>query len=69
MDDFDWRSIPGALPFLWKGMTVSLGITVMAVVAGIVWGTPARADAPVAQAAALLARRGLREPVPLDARW
>lgn len=34
----DWSSIPGALPFLWKGMTVSLEITLVAVIAGIVWG-------------------------------
>ncbi|WP_374262142.1 glutamate/aspartate ABC transporter permease GltK [Zoogloea sp.] len=37
--DFDWSSIPGALPFLWEGMKVSLEITVTAVVVGIVWGT------------------------------
>src|SRR5256884_3410768 len=39
MYDFDWSSIPGALPFLWQGMKVSLGITAVAVVAGIAWGT------------------------------
>ncbi len=39
MNDFDWTSIPGALPFLWQGMGVSLEITALAVVAGIVWGT------------------------------
>jgi glutamate/aspartate transport system permease protein len=39
MYDFDWSSIPGALPFLWQGMKVSLGITGVAVVAGIAWGT------------------------------
>lgn len=37
--DFDWSSIPGALPFLWQGMRVSLQITAVAVVAGILWGT------------------------------
>jgi glutamate/aspartate transport system permease protein len=37
--DFDWSSIPGALPFLWQGMKLTLKITVTAVVAGIVWGT------------------------------
>jgi glutamate/aspartate transport system permease protein len=37
--DFDWSSIPGALPFLWQGMQLTLKITVTAVVAGIVWGT------------------------------
>ncbi|HEX7623840.1 MAG TPA: ABC transporter permease subunit, partial [Anaeromyxobacteraceae bacterium] len=39
MYDFDWSSIPGALPFLWQGMQLTLKITVTAVVAGIVWGT------------------------------
>jgi glutamate/aspartate transport system permease protein len=37
--NFDWSSIPGALPFLWEGMKVSLEITATAVVFGIVWGT------------------------------
>lgn len=37
--EFDWSSIPGALPILWKGMLVSLEITAVAVVVGIVWGT------------------------------
>ncbi len=37
--EFDWSSIPGALPFLWEGMKVSLEITVTAVIVGIVWGT------------------------------
>ena len=36
---FDWSSIPGALPFLWQGMKISLEITFLAIVAGIVWGT------------------------------
>lgn len=39
MYDFDWSSIPGALPFLAKGMLVSLEITATAVVVGILWGT------------------------------
>lgn len=39
MYDFDWSSIPGALPFLWKGMAVSLQITGVAIAAGILWGT------------------------------
>ncbi len=39
MYEFDWSSIPGALPFLWQGMLVTLEITVVAVVVGIVWGT------------------------------
>ena len=37
--DFDWSSIPGALPFLWTGVKVTLRITVVAIVVGIVWGT------------------------------
>ena len=39
MYDFDWSSIPGALPFLWDGMKISLEITVSAVIFGVVWGT------------------------------
>ena len=39
MYEFDWSSIPGALPFLWDGMKISLVITAQAVVVGIVWGT------------------------------
>ena len=37
--EFDWSSIPGALPFLWDGMKISLEITLTAIVVGIVWGT------------------------------
>ncbi|HJV28266.1 MAG TPA: glutamate/aspartate ABC transporter permease GltK [Aromatoleum sp.] len=37
--EFDWTSIPGAVPFLWQGMTTSLQITGLAIVSGIVWGT------------------------------
>lgn len=39
MYEFDWSSIPGALPFLWQGMIVTLEITAVAVIFGIVWGT------------------------------
>lgn len=39
MYEFDWSSIPGALPYLWSGMVLTLKITVVAVIAGIVWGT------------------------------
>ncbi len=39
MDALDWSSIPGALPFLWQGMKVSLEITLSAIAVGIVWGT------------------------------
>jgi glutamate/aspartate transport system permease protein len=37
--DLDWSSIPGALPFLWKGMKTTLLVTATAMVAGLVWGT------------------------------
>ena len=37
--EFDWSSIPGALPFLWDGMKVTLDITLTAIAVGIVWGT------------------------------
>ncbi len=42
MYELDWSSIPGALPFLWQGMKVSLAITAVAVVAGIAWGSRRR---------------------------
>jgi glutamate/aspartate transport system permease protein len=39
MYELDWTSIPGAMPFLLKGMFISLEITFSAIVFGIVWGT------------------------------
>jgi glutamate/aspartate transport system permease protein len=39
MYEFDWSSIPGGLPFLWKGMKVTFEITITAILAGIGWGT------------------------------
>jgi glutamate/aspartate transport system permease protein len=39
MHQFDWSSIAGALPTLWGGAIVTLEITVLAIVVGIVWGT------------------------------
>ena len=39
MYQLDWSSIPGALPFLWQGMKISLEITLVAIAAGIFWGT------------------------------
>ena len=39
MYEFDWSSIPGALPYMAQGMKISLEITVTAVLVGIVWGT------------------------------
>jgi len=37
--EFDWTSIPGALPILWSGLKVTFEITVTAIVVGVVWGT------------------------------
>jgi glutamate/aspartate transport system permease protein len=37
--DLDFGSIPGALPFLWRGVKVTLRITTVAILAGIAWGT------------------------------
>jgi glutamate/aspartate transport system permease protein len=37
--EFDWSSIPGALPFLWQGMKLTLRITVVAMAVGIGLGT------------------------------
>jgi glutamate/aspartate transport system permease protein len=39
MYEFDWSSIPGALPFLWAGMMQTLQITGVAILIGIVLGT------------------------------
>ena len=39
MYQFDWSSIPGALPYLWQGMVQTLQITVVAIVVGILLGT------------------------------
>ena len=37
--EFDWSAIPGSLSFLGQGLLVSLEITALAIVAGLVWGT------------------------------
>ena len=39
MYQFDWSSIPGALPYLWEGMVRTLQITAAAIVVGILLGT------------------------------
>ena len=39
MYDFDWSSIPGALPILATGALITLKITATAIVVGILWGT------------------------------
>ena len=39
MYEFDWSSIPGAIPLLAKGLLITLEVTVTAIVVGIVWGT------------------------------
>jgi glutamate/aspartate transport system permease protein len=39
MHHFDWSGIPGALPTLLGGARITLQITVLAIVVGIVWGT------------------------------
>ena len=39
MYQFDWSSIPGAIPFLWYGMKITFKITLTAIVVGILWGT------------------------------
>lgn len=37
--DFDWSSIPGAIPFLLKGMGLSLTLLALAMFGGILFGT------------------------------
>src|SRR6202048_82302 len=39
MYEYDWSSIPGALPYLWQGMVRTLQITGVAIVVGVVLGT------------------------------
>jgi glutamate/aspartate transport system permease protein len=39
MYEFDWTSIPGAIPLLLKGLLITLEVTTTAIVVGIVWGT------------------------------
>jgi glutamate/aspartate transport system permease protein len=39
MYEFDWSSIPGALPILARGMVITLELTLTAIAVGIVWGT------------------------------
>ena len=39
MYDFDWSSIPGALPLLGKGLLITLQLTLTAILVGITWGT------------------------------
>jgi len=39
MYEFDWTSIPGAIPLLGKGLLVTFEVTITAIVVGIVWGT------------------------------
>jgi glutamate/aspartate transport system permease protein len=39
MYPFDWSSVFASLPFLWQGMVVTLQITLVAIVVGIVLGT------------------------------
>ena len=39
MYEFDWSSIPSAMPFLWQGMMRTLQITGVAIVVGIILGT------------------------------
>ncbi|WP_295388884.1 glutamate/aspartate ABC transporter permease GltK [uncultured Thiodictyon sp.] len=39
MYEFDWTSIPGALPILGSGMLMTLRLTLVAMVVGILWGT------------------------------
>ena len=39
MYEFDWTSIPGAIPLLAKGLLITAEVTITAIVVGIVWGT------------------------------
>ena len=39
MYEFDWSSIVPSMPYLLDGLLITLKITVIAIVIGIVWGT------------------------------
>ncbi len=39
MYEFDWSSIPGAIPLLAKGLLVTMEVTITAIVVGTVWDT------------------------------
>ncbi|NHW88027.1 amino acid ABC transporter permease, partial [Escherichia coli] len=39
MHEFDWSSIGPGLPYLSQGMVITLKITSLAIVVGILWGT------------------------------
>ena len=39
MYEFDWSSIVPSMPYLLDGLLITLKITVIAIVVGIVWGT------------------------------
>jgi glutamate/aspartate transport system permease protein len=39
MEKLDWSGLPNALPTLWSGMLITLEITVLAIVVGVVFGT------------------------------
>ena len=39
MYEFDWSSIGPSLPYLLQGMVITLKITIIAVIFGIIWGT------------------------------
>lgn len=37
--EFDWGAVSAAVPFLWRGASITLEITITAMVFGIIWGT------------------------------
>lgn len=39
MYEFDWSSIVPSMPYLLDGLAITLKITVIAIIVGIVWGT------------------------------
>jgi glutamate/aspartate transport system permease protein len=39
MHHFNWSGVIGSLPTLWTGAVITLQITILAIVVGIVWGT------------------------------
>lgn len=68
MYEFDWSSIVPSMPYLLDGLMITLKITVIAIIVGIVWGTLLA----VMRLSALSRSPGLRPPTltcSVPSRW
>jgi hypothetical protein len=64
MHEFDWSSIPNALPFLWDGMKISLEITAQRGGFRDRLGNAAGAHAPLLRHASVMVCGGVRQSLP-----